>query len=60
MKFCLTAELSEEPTEAELAEAARYTITRSMVIRDRLAQDADIIPFAATVRKIKNKYFCYE
>lgn len=37
----------------------RYFITRSDVIRDRLERDKDVMPFIATIKKIKN-YTAYE
>ncbi|MBD5230305.1 MAG: reverse transcriptase [Bacteroidales bacterium] len=37
----------------------RYFITRSDVIRDRLERDRDVMPFIATIKKIKN-YTAYE
>lgn len=37
----------------------RYFITRSDVIRDQLERDKDVMPFIATIKKIKN-YTAYE
>ena len=60
IKFCLTADIGENPSEDDIERCARYTITASDVIRDRLANDADILPCAVTIRKVNNRYYSYE
>lgn len=43
----------------ESLESPHYVITRSDVIRDRLERDKEIMPFIATIKKVKN-YTAYE
>lgn len=44
---------------ADKPEDLHYFITRSDVMRDRLECDKDVMPFIATIKKIKN-YTAYE
>lgn len=44
---------------ADRPEDLHYFITRSDVMRDRLERDKDVMPFIATIKKIKN-YTAYE
>lgn len=61
----LTATIKKEPkivvkfAYPDSPEAFRYFITRSDVVRDRLERDRDVMPFIATINKVKN-YIAYE
>jgi hypothetical protein len=57
IKFVFTADITRDTTEADIEKLAHYTITRSAVVRDRLARDRELIPFAATFNV--GKYISY-
>ena len=40
-------------------EEAHYFITRSDVVKDRIVKDKELLPFIATIKKVKN-YTVYE